>query len=84
MMKKKMSQAEILEMLETINKQLCDIYDGISISEIDWHGGAHDITDRVFDVNNKSYLIVGKLNETREIALGFRRRYSDVIRKEIR
>lgn len=84
-MKKKMSQAEMLEMLETINKQLCDIYDGISISEIDYHGGDdHDIRNRVFDVNNKSYLIVEKLNETRDIALGFRRRYSDVIRKEIR
>lgn len=41
-------------------------------------------TDRLFDVENKSYLILKKLNKIKDIVYGFRRRYSDVIRKEIR
>lgn len=52
-MKKKLSQAEILEMLEAINKQLCDIDVEISKSEF--------VID--LDAYIKINLIKAKVNE---------------------
>lgn len=54
-MKKKLSQAEILEMLEAINKQLCDIDVEISDSKF--------VID--LDVYIKINLIRAKFNEIR-------------------
>lgn len=57
-MTKELSQ---VEMLEIINKQLCDIYVEISNGRVD--GGRHDLINVAVDAQTEINRIVWKLNE---------------------